>query len=350
MTVTVQPFGALPDGSPVELYTLRNRHGLEVNASTYGGIITTIATPDRHGRSASVVLGHADLEPYLENRAFLGAVIGRYANRIANGRFELDGRTFQLTLNDGAHHLHGGERGFDRHLWAGVPRRSPTAVGVALSRQSGDGEEGYPGVLRARVIYDLTDTNELWIRYEATASKPTVVNLTQHTYFDLSAGEEPDVLGHELILDADTFLPVDDGLIPLGAAAAVADTPFDFRHRTTIGARIHEGDEQLRRGRGYDHNWIIKGAGHLRRAAMVVEPRSGRTLEVWSTEPGVQFYSGNRLTSAVTAHGRPLSPHAGFCLETQHFPDSPNHPTFPTTVLRPSYTCASTTMWRFGSC
>ena len=348
MTVTIEPFGTLPDGTAVELCVVDNGMGVELRAITLGAIITALRTPDRRGRRESIVLGHAALLPYVENRSYLGAVVGRFANRIAHARLQIDGKMHQLAANDGPHHLHGGRRGFDRHVWSATPRRTPTSVGVVFTRVSPDGEEGYPGTVEARVSYDVSTDNAVHIGYETTTTAPTVVNLTQHTYFDLSAGAAPDALGHELLLEADAYLPVDGSLIPLGAAAAVADTPFDFRQPRPIGERIGEGHQQLTHGRGYDHTWIRNGGGTIGRAAFVREPLSGRTLDVWTTEPGVQFYSGNQLDGRETANGRVLHQHAGFCLETQHFPDSPNQPSFPTTLLRPAQVRASITQWRLG--
>jgi aldose 1-epimerase len=351
MTLTIEEFGHIADGSPVEMYVLDNGRGIELRAISYGGIIISLRCPDRDSRAASIVLGHASLVPYLDNNAYLGAIIGRYANRIAAGRFRLDGRVHQLGLNDGPHHLHGGRKGFDQHVWTASPRRSATAVGVSFSRTSADGEEGYPGTLDVGVSYELSLEDEVTIEYRATTTAPTIVNLTQHTYFDLSAGAAADVLGHELTLDANCYLPVDERLIPLGAEEAVAGTPFDFRQPTPIGSRITQADEQLRRGRGYDHSWVLNRRGPVSRAAVAVEPTSGRTLEVWTTEPAVQFYSGNQLDGSIIAAGdRVLHRHAGFCLETQHYPDSPNHPLFPPTTLHPAQTFASKTVWRLGRC
>ena len=348
MTVTTERFGRLPDGAEVDLYVLGNGR-VEVRAMTYGGVITRIETPDRRGRRASIVLGHDHLEPYIENPPYLGALVGRYANRIAEARFVLDGRTHHVTRNEGAHHLHGGVRGFHRHLWTASTHKSADCADLVLTRNSPDGEEGYPGALDARVRYRVTADDELAIEYEATTTAPTIVNMTQHTYFDLSAGEARDVLAHELAIDADSYLPVDDTSIPLGAPAPVAGTPFDFRAATAIGDRLGQDDEQLRHGRGYDHSWLLDRRAPLSRAARVLEPASGRTLEVWTSEPALQFYSGNRLDGSITAAGgRVLQRHAGFCLETQHAPDSPNRPDFPSTVLRPSDTYRSTTVWRFG--
>jgi aldose 1-epimerase len=347
MKLQRERFGQLPDGREVDRYILDNGR-IELRAITYGGIITSLAVPDRHARRASIVLGHDHLEPYLANRPYLGAVIGRYANRIARAAFELDGRIYQLSANEGANHLHGGLRGFDHHLWAATAHQDATAARIVLTRTSVDGEEGYPGEVHARVTYTLTTDDDVTIEYEATTSAATVVNLTQHTYFDLSAGAAADVLSHQLTIDADSFVPVDETLIPAGAVAGVSDTPFDFRTATSIGARIGADHEQLKYGRGYDHTWVLRKPTAFSRAAFVREPASGRTLQVWTSEPGLQFYSGNQLDgSIIAAAGRVLRRHAGFCLETQHFPNSPNRPDFPSTVVRPAQTYRSRTVWRF---
>ena len=350
MLVRTEHFGTLPDGTGVNAYVLDNGR-VRLRAIDYGAIITALHVPDRHGNAASIVLGHAALEPYLTNPHYLGAVVGRYANRIRHGRFMLDGHVYQLAVNDGSHHLHGGRVGFDRHVWAGTPAQSDESVGVVFSRRSPDGEEGYPGDLQVRVSYELSrhdGHDDVSIAYSATTTAPTIVNLTQHSYFDLSSGRAHDVLGHELTIDASSYVPVDSGLIPLGTTAAVAGTPFDFRASTGIGTRIGHDDPQLARGRGYDHCWVLNGGGGLARAAHVAEPTSGRTLEVWTTEPGVQFYSGNLLDGRIAAGGRALNRHTGFCLETQHMPDSPNIPVFPSTTLVPAAAYSSRTVWRLG--
>jgi len=316
-----------------------------VRAIDYGGIITSIAAPDRAGRPANIVLGFETPEAYLDNRRFFGAIVGRYANRIARGRFTLDGKTYQLATNSGANHLHGGVKGFDKVVWSVEPFRAPGASGAAFSYTSADGEEGYPGTLRVRVTYTLTDANELVVDYEAATDRPTPINLTQHTYFNLTGGAR-DVLDHELTIEADGFTPTDTTQIPTGEIAAVRGTPFDFTTPARIGARIDRADPQLVAAGGYDHNWVLRGGeerqgsrGAAARAAHVVDPLSGRTLDLATTEPGVQFYSGNRLDR----------PRSGFCLETQHFPDSPNHANFPTTILRPGETFRSRTVFTFGT-
>lgn len=349
-TVTRQPFGSLPDGTAVELFTLTNANGIEVRAMTYGAIIVSIRTPDRSGRLDDIALGHDTLKGYEKNAPYLGAIVGRYGNRIAKGRFTLDGRTYQLATNDGPNHLHGGNKGFDKVTWRGEPFDDQRGVGVVFSRTSPDGEEGYPGNLAARVTYTLTAANELRVDYEATTDKATVLNLTQHTYFNLAGDGSGDILGHAMQINADRFTPVDATLIPTGKLAPVEGTPFDFRRPTPIGQRIDAADEQIKLGRGYDHNFVLSKQGSgVTLAARVVEPKTGRTLEVSTDQPGVQFYSGNFLDGTVTGRGGHVYNHRnGFCLETQHFPDSPNHSDFPSAVLRPGETFRSTTVFRFG--
>ncbi len=333
-------------GTPVEIFTLRNANGLEVRATNYGGIITSVRVPDRSGRFGDVVLGFDTLDPYVNDHPFFGAIVGRYGNRIAKGRFSVDGQTYTLATNNGPNHLHGGRTGFDKVVWnaALVDGRA----GVVFSRRSADGEEGYPGNLEVRVTYTLTDRNELVIDYYATTDKATPVNLTQHSYFNLAGAG--DILGHQLTIDADRYVPVDATLIPTGALAPVDGTPFDFRKPTPIGARIDLPHEQITNGLGYDHTWVLnRTRPGLQRAARVVETTMGRTLEVATTEPGVQFYSGNFLNGSLSGKdGRVYHRRTGFCLETQHFPDSPNNPTFPSTILRPGQEYTSQTVFTFG--
>lgn len=348
--VARSPFGRLPGGEAVDAFTLRNATGVEIRVTPYGGAIVSVRTPDRDGRFADIVLGYDDLAGYRDDEAYLGAVIGRYANRIRHGRFSLDGREYALALNNGPNHLHGGVRGFDQVLWSADPFRDADGVGLALAYTSPDGEEGYPGTLDARVAYTLTDRDELIVDYRATTDRPTVVNLTQHSYFNLTGDPARDVLGHQLRIDADRFTPVDGTLIPTGDLAPVAGTPFDFRRPTAIGARIDTDDPQLRYAGGYDHNWVLNGGdGALKPAARAYEPTTGRTLEVYTTEPGLQFYSGNFLDGGIRGKGGHRYGHrCGFCLEAQHFPDSPNQPSFPSTVLRPGGELVSRTIYRFG--
>ena len=352
-SVRREPFGRLPDGRAVELYTLTNAHGVEVRAMTYGAIITVLRTPDRAGRLDDVVLGFDSLGGYLRGSPYFGAVVGRYANRIAGGRFTLDGATYTLARNNGPNSLHGGERGFDKVLWAAEPFEGDSGVGVRLRYTSPDGEEGYPGTLAVRVTYTLTPRDELVVDYEATTDRATPVNLSQHTYFNLHGAGRGTILDHLLTLDASAFTPVDSTLIPTGEIAPVAGTPFDFRAATAIGARIDGPHQQLRVGRGYDHNWVLdragRGAMELAHAARVVDPASGRTIDVSTTEPGVQLYTGNFLDGTVAGKGSRVYVHRGaLCLETQHYPDSPNHPNFPSTILRPGETYRSRTVFGFG--
>lgn len=342
-----EPFGALPDGTPVERFTLKNAAGIEVRAITYGGIITSILTPDRAGTMGDIVLGFDSLDGYLGDHPFFGAIIGRYGNRIGGGRFTLDGQEYRLATNNGPNHLHGGVRGFDKHVWQAEVLANNA---VRFSRVSPDGEEGYPGTLHVQVTYSLTNYNELIVDYAATTDLPTHVNLTQHSYFNLAG--TGDIRGHELTIDADRYTPVDATLIPTGALTPVEGTPFDFRTPTAIGARIDDPHPQIKNGLGYDHNWVLnrRDETSLLIAARVAEPTSGRTLEVATTEPGLQFYAGNFLDGTLKGKGGQAYGHrSGFCLETQHFPDSPNKPDFPPTVLRPGETYSTRTVFKFGT-
>jgi aldose 1-epimerase len=343
------PFGTLADGTEIERFTLRNG-GVEVEASSYGGVILAVRVPDREGTPGDVVLGFDRLQAYVDDRAYFGALIGRYANRIGGARFSLDGREHRLPANDGANHLHGGPNGFHKVAWAAETFREDGDVGVRLAYTSADGEEGYPGTLRAAVTYRLTAEGTLRIDYAARTDQPTPVSLTQHTYFNLSGDAATEVTGHLLQLDADAITPVDAGLIPTGERAPVEGTPFDFRTPAAIGGRIEDADPRLRQAGGYDHNFVLaEEAGTLRRAARVVEPRSGRVLEVHTTEPGLQFYSGNYLDGTVTGKGAVAYRwRSGFCLEPQRFPDSPNQPSFPSPILRPGEEYTSRTEYRFG--
>lgn len=338
------------DGRPVTLYTLTNSHGVEISAMNYGGIIQSIRVPDRNGKLADIVLGHDTAEGYMPNPPYLGAIVGRYANRIANGTFTLDGKTYTLPKNDGPNTLHGGTtKTFDKVMWESQPLKGKN--GVSFSYLSADGDEGFPGNLKVTVTYVLTDSNELVIDYDATTDKDTPINVSQHSYFNLKGEGNGDILDHEIMINADKFTPVDKNLIPTGELRPVKGTPFDFTTSTKIGARIDENYEQLVLGHGYDHNFILnrKGPG-LSLAARVYEPTTGRVLEVSTTQPAVQFYSGNFLDGTVTGKGGHVYKRRyGFCLETQHYPDSPNHPDFPTTILKPGQKFHQETVFKFST-
>jgi aldose 1-epimerase len=343
-----EAFGKMPDGAAVERFTLTNANGVELKAISYGGIITSLRVPDRNGKLDDIVLGFDTLDGYLKDHPFFGAIIGRYGNRIGNAQFTLEGKTYKLAANNNGQSLHGGNKGFDKVLWAVEPIGTNA---LAFTRTSPDGEEGYPGNLRLRVTYTLTDKNELIVEYHATTDKATPVNLTQHSYFNLAGQGSGDILGHELMIDADRYTPVNATLIPTGELAPVEGTPFDFRKPTAIGARINNAHPQLKAGQGYDHNWALnrKGSG-LELAARVREPKTGRTLEVTTTEPGIQFYAGNFLDGKLTGKGGAVYRHrTGFCLETQHFPDSPNQPKFPSTTLKPGQEYRTRTVFTFGA-
>lgn len=352
MSVTQTTFGKMPDGTSVDVFTLTNAHGIEARIITYGAAIASLKTPDRAGRLGDIVTGFDTLEGYLTRSRFFGAIAGRYANRIANARFTLDGHTYALAANNGRNHLHGGRRGFDKAVWKGSPFERDGAVGVVLRHFSPDGDEGYPGNLTVTVTYTLTPRDELILDYTATTDKATPINLTNHSYFNLAGEGHGDILQHVLTIDADRYTPTDETQIPTGDLAPVAGTPFDFRKPTAVGARIDADDEQIRRGHGYDHNFVLNGSSATapHHAARVADPSSGRTLDVATTEPGVQFYSGNNLDgSAVGKNGHAYVRRAALCLETQHFPDSPNHPNFPSTILRPGSEFRSRTVFTFGA-
>lgn len=343
------PFGVTPDGTPVELFTLGNTEGMQLSVMSYGGAIVSLQAPDRDGNLDDIVLGFDSLEDYLGHSHYFGAIVGRYANRIGRGRLEVDGSRYQLPINDEPHHLHGGTRGFDRVAWQCEPFRNGRGEGLALRHTSPDGDQGYPGALKVEVHYLLSNSNELQVDYLATTDKPTPVNLTQHSYFNLGGAGTGDILDHQLSIEADTFTPVDCTLIPTGKIVPVVDTPFDFRTPIAIGSRIVDPDPQLQYARGYDHNFVLRGEGSgPTHAARVMEPGTGRTLDVFTTEPGLQLYSGNQLDGVSGRGGRTYGPHSGFCLETQHFPDSPNQPGFPSTILRPGGRYQSRTVFAFG--
>jgi len=343
-------FGNLPDGREVYAFTLDNGRGIRLEAITYGGIIVTLQTPDRTGQPGDIVLGYDDLAGYLAETPYFGAIIGRYGNRIGNAEFALDGQRYRLAANNGPNHLHGGVMGFDKVLWAASPFARGDSIGVVFRYTSPDGEEGYPGDLAATVTYTLTADGSLVFDYQATTDKPTPVNLTQHSYFNLAGDGARDVLDHVLTVRADSFTPVDSTLIPTGEIAPVEGTPFDFRAPTAIGARIGAADRQLEFGGGYDHNFVLsRGGDALAHAAHVYEPTTGRTLDVYTTEPGLQFYSGNFLDGSLVGKSGHVYEHRyGFCLETQHYPDSPNQPAFPSTILRPGEEYRSRTVLKFG--
>jgi len=337
-SITESPFGQLPDGRAATLYTLTNANGMIAKISNFGGVITELLVPDRDGVPANVCLGYDDVAPYAGESNYFGALIGRYGNRIANASFTLDGEIHNLDMNDGANHLHGGTDGFHRKLWEAETFATPKSAGLILSHVSPDGDQGYPGNLETTVIYELRNDNELRIAFHAITDKATPVNLTNHAYFNLAGAG--DILGHELTINADAYTPVGPGLIPVGAPRPVDGTPFDFRASHAIGARIDQDDEQLRLGSGYDHNFVLTKSqpDALEVAASVVDPASGRVLEVLSQEPGVQFYSGNFLSDH----------RSGFCLEPQHYPDSPNRPDFPSTILRPGEEYTTVMAYRFS--
>lgn len=343
-----RPFGKTPEGENVDLYTLTNAKGVEVSISTYGGDVVSLKVPDRAGKFADVVLGFDDFQGYLLPPPYFGALVGRYGNRIAKGMFSLDGVKYKLAVNNGENSLHGGLKGFDKRVWK-AKQASPESL--ELSYLSKDGEEGYPGNLSSTVTYTLTDNNELKIDYVATTDKKTVLNLTNHSYFNLAGEGEGDILGHVVMIDADRFTPTDPGLIPTGELRKVDGTVFDFRKPRAIGERINVTDEQLLGAKGYDQNWVLNRTGDgLQLAARVKEPHSGRVMEVLTTQPGLQFYTGNFLDGTIHGKGGKIyGQRSAFCMETQHFPDSPNHPDFPTTELKPGETYHHTTMYRFSA-
>jgi aldose 1-epimerase len=354
MTPSVTAFGNLASGQSAELFTLRNTRGIEVQLTNYGGTITSLKTPDRAGRFSDIVLGYDNLAAYVANSPYFGAIVGRYANRIARGHFTLDGAAYTLAVNNGPNSLHGGLRGFDKVVWNARPFQNKDGQGVTLDYTSPNGEEGYPGTVHAIVTYMLTPDDRLIVDYQASTDKATPINLSQHSYWNLAGNAARDILGHVLTISADATTPVDSTLIPTGEIAPVDGTPFDFRTPTAIGARVDQRQNaQIRYGNGYDHNWVLnRGAAAsdaLVFAARVVEPSSGRTMEISTTEPGLQFYSGNFLDGSITGKGGAVyNFRYGIALETQHYPDSPNHPNFPSTILRPGQQYRSRTVFKFG--
>jgi aldose 1-epimerase len=342
------PFGRVGE-QPVEIYTLTNIHGIEARIMTYGATIVSLKTPDRAGEFRNIVLGFDTIDAYLAGVPYFGATVGRFANRIANGRFTLDGKSYQLPQNDGVNSLHGGQRGFDKRVWTATSRQTAHAGLLRLTYVSAAGEEGYPGALTAHVTYKLGDDDTLAIEYQATATAPTPVNLANHAYFNLSGDPTHPILAHRLTLNADRYTPVDATLIPTGELRAVAGSAFDFRAPHEIGSRINDSDEQLARGHGYDHNWVLnqQQPGALTLAALLQDPDSGRSLEIRTTQPGVQFYSGNFLNGKPAGSGSVFEYRTGLCLETQHFPDSPNQAAFPSTILRPGEVYSEKTILAF---
>ena len=351
-SIDKQVFGKTDDGTAVDIYTLKNASGAEVRITNYGGIVVSLKVPDKNGKFDDVVLGYDNLDGYLKNNSpYMGALIGRYANRIAKGKFSLNGKEYQLAVNNGANHLHGGVKGFDKVIWSAKPLRVANGAALKLTYVSKDGEENYPGNLTATVTYTLTDANELRIDYSATTDQRTIVNLTSHSYFNLAGQGNGDILKHRLYLNANRFTPTDAGSIPTGELRSVQGTPFDFLKARSIGERIDQDDEQLKFGSGYDHNFVLNKQGkRLTLAARVYEPNTGRTMQVFTTEPGMQFYSGNFLDGSITGKdGKVYNRRYGFCLEAQHYPDSPNEPKFPSVLLNPGQKYTQTTIYKFSA-
>jgi len=346
-----ESFGRTWDGESVELYELTNSNGMQARITTYGAAVVSLNVPDRNGQIDDVVLGFETLEGYLKGDCFFGAIIGRCANRIRKGRVTVNGADYKLATNEGENHLHGGVKGFDKVVWRESPVQTQAESSVELIYLSPDDEEGYPGNLSVKVVYTLTERNELRIDFHATCDQDTIVNLTNHSYFNLAGQGQGDILAHELMIDAEFITPTDAGLIPSGELQRVKGTPFDFTQMTAIGARINQDDQQIRFAGGYDHNFVLNGeTGTLRRAARVRDPETGRVMEVWTTEPGLQFYSGNFLDGSSTGkQGKVYKHRYGFCLETQHFPDSPNNANFPSVVLRTGQQYKTTTVYKFSA-
>lgn len=346
LTTATKPFGKTADGKEVTEYTLTNKNGISMSVINYGGIITKLTAPDRNGKLEDIVLGYDSLAGYIKETPYFGAIVGRYGNRIANGKFTLDGQTYSLAQNNNGQSLHGGVKGFDKVFW-NIEKAADNKL--TLTYLSKDLEEGYPGNLNIEVTYELTDDNELKIAYTATTDKKTVVNITQHSYFNLTGNVKRDILDHEVTLYADQFIPVNNVLIPTGQIKDVTGTPFDFRKATAIGLRTNDKDQQLEFGRGYDHCWVLSSKDSVKHAASVYEPSSGRTLDVYTTEPGIQFYAGNFLDGSLTGKQGVVYKHRfGLCLETEHFPDSPNQKNFPSTELKPGEVYKTYTTYKFG--
>ena len=348
-TIKKNYFGVLSNGEKVDIYYMKNTKGIELKIMNYGGAIVSAIVPDKNGNFADIVLGHDSFQGYLKANPYFGAIVGRYANRIAKGKFTLNGKVYTLATNNGQNHLHGGIKGFDKRIWNATPLITPNGVALKLSYLSKNGEEGYPGNLNVVVTYTLNNNNELRINYSASTDQTTIVNLTNHTYWNLA--ENGDILNHRIMINADKFTPVDSTLIPTGEIKSVYGTPFDFRKSRPIGDQINADNIQLKYANGgYDLNWVLNKDEHdsLYLAARVTEPISGRVLEVWSTEPGLQFYSGNFLDGSITGkNGQIYKKHTAFALEAQHFPDSPNHPNFPSVVLKPGQEYKQTTIYKF---
>ena len=348
--ISKKPFGKMPDGRTIDLYTLTNNHGMRVAITNYGGIVVSIVVPDRNGKPGDVVLGFDNLEGYLGKEPYFGALVGRYGNRIGNSRFKLDGAEHKLPANDGPNSLHGGLKGFDKRVWTAREIRGEHPA-LELTYLSKDGEEGYPGNLSVKIVYSLAEDNALRIDYSATTDKDTVLNLTNHSYFNLAGEGKGDILKQEIMINSDRFTPIDGTLITTGELRTVAGTPFDFRKPAAIGSRIDADDEQIKFGKGYDHNFVLNrsGAGPSL-AARVADPGSGRVLEVLTTQPGLQFYTGNFLDGSIHGKGgKAYGRRSAFCQETQHFPDSPNKPSFPSTELKPGQTYRQSTVFRFST-
>jgi len=351
LKITKEAFGVLTGGKAVDLYTLTNAHGIQIRVMTYGGVIVSLDVPDRKGQSADIVLGYEHLDGYLAKSPYFGAIVGRFGNRIKDAKFTLDGKEYTLGKNNPPNTLHGGFTGFDKVLWRAQSFEHKDEVGLILQYTSPDGEEGYPGTLHATVTYTLNDKNEFGIHYHATTDKATPITLASHSAFNLAGEGSGDILGHVLMLNADQYTPFDSTLIPTGKILSVKGTPLDFTSPTVVGLRIREKNNQLAYGHGYDSNFVINRHGPgMTLAARIYEPTTGRVMEIDTTEPGEQFYSGNSLDGTITGnHGHVYKQHSGFCLLTQHYPDSPNRPEFPSCILRPGQTYQSTTMYKFSA-
>lgn len=349
-TIGKEPFGTTPDGLPVEIYTLRNKNGIEARITNYGGILVSLKTPDKSGHLDDIVLGYDNLDGYIKRNPYFGSLVGRYGNRIAKGKFSLNGKTYTLATNNNGHnHLHGGLKGFDKVVWAAKAVETPGGPALQLNYLSKDGEEGYPGNLSVMAVYTLTQANALQLDFTATTDKDTICNLTHHSYFNFHGGD--DVLDYIVQINAEKFTPIDAAMIPTGELRPVAGTPFDFRKPTRIGAHINSNDEQIQFARGYDHNWVFdKAPGELGLVANVLDKSSGRRMEVFTTEPGMQFYAGNFLDGSITGkRGRKYHQRHAFCMEPQHFPDSPNRPNFPSVELKPGQVYKNTIIYKFST-